>query len=118
MRYYDEYDDKELDKEVRKKLKGVNREANVIHAKLETESSPAHFGLCSTCNNFHGATSKFGRVFARCEDMGIKLNQTDPIIECTYYDQRGVLDLKDMKEMAVMIEVEKKTIGFIKEDDK
>jgi len=104
----------EMDKDKKEKMKGVIHEALRIDFYDEDRIEKA-FGLCSTCMNFEGAETKYGVVFARCEELRLKLKTSDPIIKCTYYIKRGAMDIEDMKEIALLIDV-KRSVGFIKEE--
>ena len=105
----------DVDKERNRKLKGVDQTAYQIDAKREDRISV--FGICSNCTYFHGFETKYGTIYAKCEEMRMRLNSFDPIIKCTYFEQRGVLELSDLKQMAILIDVGKRSIGFINEEN-
>lgn len=71
------------------------------------------FGLCCDCSELRASISKFGSIFARCYEFDKNLNSSDPIEKCSDYKKKGSMTLWDMKEIAYIIEVDKKEIGFI-----
>ena len=92
------------------------------------DTAPKDFGLCSSCSSFAFVETEFDVPIAHCSSYGIcdgfegtgrklKLHQTRPILNCTYYERVGALSLHDMYGMAIMIEATNKVkVGFITED--
>ena len=69
-------------------------------------------GLCGNCRWFRLSITKYGKTYAYCREWEKYLNGIDPIIKCNEYNKRGQLTLNDMKDMAVIIEIDKKKVGF------
>lgn len=76
------------------------------HAKFD-----GNFGLCETCTNFQYAKTEFKVRKAWCYELDIVLSPVDPIIECTRFDERGKLSIREMYDMAWVIEP-RNPIGF------
>jgi len=80
------------------------------------------YGLCSACKCFKLQVSEFGGDRSWCDmyyelpDGFLSPNRTDPIVECSNYYPKGQMDLNQMLEIAVIIEIQSKKVGFI--DDK
>lgn len=72
------------------------------------------FGLCATCKNLRVAKTRFGSIYAECTEFyeKIKLRPEDPIIDCSYYEKLGNPSLMFMKEIAIILDIKKKEIGF------
>lgn len=80
-----------------------------------TDSSriPREYGLCSTCENFQFYRTKYGNEHGECDwSSRMKPSRIDAIIQCVHYSKVGSLSLKEMWEIATMIEPGKKKIGF------
>ena len=72
-------------------------------------------GICASCKSLECCSTEFGRVFAKCGYMNIRLHGKDKMVECTNLSPRGQMSIVDMKEIAIYIDVEKeKDIGFIR----
>jgi hypothetical protein len=70
------------------------------------------FGLCNDCKYLQLAKSEFRIIFAKCFEFEIKLNNVEKIIECTSYDQRNTMSLNEMKDIAYIIDINTKKVGF------
>jgi len=70
------------------------------------------FGLCKTCKEFQFAKTEFAVVRAQCRDLDIVLHSEQPIKACTNYIKIGQLTINQMLDMATLIEINKKKIGF------
>jgi hypothetical protein len=70
------------------------------------------FGVCGLCSNFQYAATKFKIVRAVCSEMEMKLSEDEPIDECTCFNKRGSMSLKDMWDIAYLIDVLKDPVGF------
>ncbi len=72
-------------------------------------------GICASCTQLEYCETEFGRTYARCGFMEIRLTGKDRMVERTKFSPRGQLSLNDMKEIATYIDVKKeKDVGFIK----
>jgi len=70
-------------------------------------------GLCTNCCQLLFSKSQYGTIYARCEKWEKQLNGVDLIQECTGFARRGEMSLWDMKQIAVLIDVEKRKIGIV-----
>ena len=107
----------EKDKERQETMeKEVDIGARKIGADTDYGREPASssaFGLCSDCVYLDAAESEYGIVFARCEELEIKINRTNIITKCTKYRGRGKMELWEMKEIAIYIDDSNRTkAGF------
>jgi hypothetical protein len=91
------------------------------------ESVPKDFGLCSSCSSFTYVRTEFDIPVAQCgsyaisaggESFGkLQLHTGRPVTDCTNFDRVGSISLREMYDMAVMIDISKRVkVGFIKED--
>jgi len=71
------------------------------------------FGLCSDCKYLYAARTEYGTVIGKCFELNIMIRGIDKIKECTMYDKKGSMSLQDMKEIAIIIEVDKNRVGFV-----
>lgn len=72
----------------------------------------ADLGLCRKCKWIRVFKQQYGSEHASCLEMDNKLNPEDPIINCSEYLDRTSMSLRDMQSIAVIIELNDKTIGF------
>jgi len=78
-----------------------------------TSNIPKEYGICSTCDNFTFYITRYGNEYSACGwSARMKPNRIDPVISCIHYTKVGSLSLKEMWEIATMIEPGKKRIGF------
>ena len=72
------------------------------------------FGLCQSCTNFGLIRSQYKIKFVYCEaHSDVRLNEGDPVTDCSNYTRRGELNLQAMFNMATIIESTNKTkCGF------
>ncbi len=107
---YEERERKELSRQIEQghNLLGIEGDWDIPENRAKWEQ----FGLCRTCSYFRAAETMYGTVFARCDSFDIRLKAGDPIVECSCYNKVGLLTIHDMKEMAYIIELNKKKIGF------
>ena len=70
------------------------------------------FGLCNDCKHLQLAKSEFRTMFARCYDLEFKLHRSEPVTDCTNYEQRNTLTLNQMNELAYIIDTRQKDMGF------
>jgi hypothetical protein len=72
----------------------------------------SEFGLCNDCKYLQLAKSEFRTIFARCYEFEIKLNNVEKITECTSYEQRNTMTLNEMRDIAYIIDIDTKKLGF------
>ena len=70
-------------------------------------------GMCSDCVYLNRILTEYGRVYAYCTEFKVPLKGIDPVKECTTHAKRGVMTLNEMQDVAHIIEVNNKQIGFI-----
>lgn len=85
----------------------------------ERPKSLEAYGLCSTCNAISFVASEFRVRLVACDTHQSSvhgdfiLHTSDPIKECTHYNERGRLSLNDMASMAILIDPNPKPpVGF------
>ena len=71
------------------------------------------FGICSDCKYLYAAKTEYGTSIGKCFEMNIMLRGIDNIKECTMYGKKGSMSLDDMKEIAIIIDVNKSRVGFM-----
>jgi len=86
-------------------------------SKRERIPDIPQLGLCANCGNLRACISEFGKIVARCDVFKCSLNAQDPIKDCTSFEKRGEVPLYELKEMAIILEPNKKQVGFIKDDN-
>ena len=72
----------------------------------------SEFGLCNDCKHLQLTKSEFRTIFAKCYEFEIKLNNVEKITECTGYEQRNTMTLNEMKDIAYIIDIDTKKVGF------
>ncbi len=75
-------------------------------------SKTKDFGQCNDCKNLQLVKSEFRTILAKCCDFEIILHAGEPITECTNYEQRNTITLNQMNDMAYIIDISNKEIGF------
>ncbi len=70
--------------------------------------------LCFSCKGLELARTEFKIFHARCEYFYIPLvlNPDEPIIECSFYENRKIMSLPEMKEIATLIDNKDRKMGF------
>jgi len=76
------------------------------------------FGICTTCEFFFATATEFGGTDAACDNNSsliFRLGSANPIMKCSRYEQKGAMSIRDMKQIAILIDPGKKgPIGLIK----
>ena len=90
---------------------------SVINDNERGSHRPAGFGLCDSCDHVSYSRSKYGTEITFCshnnnERERVRPNRFDPILRCVWYEEFGKLSLAIMWNMATLIDVRKKKIGF------
>lgn len=70
------------------------------------------FGLCNDCKSLRATKTAYGKIYVFCTEWNKQLSGGDLIEKCTHYTKRGTMTLSDMKDIAVIIDINKNTIGF------
>ncbi|KKN08869.1 hypothetical protein LCGC14_1052380 [marine sediment metagenome] len=78
------------------------------HQKVSDDS----YGLCADCKEFKITKMEFGETFAECGVWDKRRTSQRKVEECSAYVKRGQMTLFDMQQMAYIIEVDTKKIGF------
>lgn len=87
---------------------GADEWEGIKHYRAEEDI----WGICATCQSFQFCRTEFDKMFARCSDTRLILNQKDRMTECTMFTKIGEMDLRDMQQIAWYINSEKRKIGF------
>ena len=75
----------------------------------------ADVGLCKKCKDLRAYRQKYGTESAYCYRMRRLLNPADPVVSCSEYEDRFIMSIWDMQQLAVIIDLEEKNeIGFKK----
>jgi hypothetical protein len=107
----------EENEKLRKVVSQAESLENRFKSGTEFERAFADFGLCKDCGNLLGCYTKYDNRYARCDILiGVKLSPQDPVKKCTSYYKKGQLDIHTMKDMAILIDIQR-PIGFGKEDE-
>lgn len=106
--------------------KAVSEEINTGAAMIGQDSwdtavhlnskSNNRLGLCSDCINANVIITEYGTTYANCERFEIPLSGRDPVVSCTRYTKRGSLTIQEMESMAILLETNKKEVGFLSGD--
>jgi len=73
-------------------------------------------GLCSDCIQANVIITEYGTTYASCERFDIPLSGKDPVASCTRYTKRGSLTIEEMESMAILLEIDKREVGFLSGD--
>ena len=79
----------------------------------EFSGSKVEMGLCSTCKELLFTKTQYGNTYAMCERWDKTLNGIDLVVRCGAFRKRGEMSLYDMKDIAVLIDVQQRKIGMI-----
>ena len=75
--------------------------------------SEEEFGLCHDCKCLYALKTQYGTIRGKCFEFEIIMNGINKITNCTRYDKKGQMSLDDMKDLAFLINNDKKKVGFI-----
>lgn len=94
---------------------GVNSiYTSVAHrAKMYNRSS---FGLCHDCGHFAFTATQYKIKFALCERYEsalFRLSESEPVIECSAYYQKGEQDAHDFSKNAWLLDPDEQKVGMI-----
>jgi len=78
----------------------------------KTHVKTKDFGLCNDCGHLQLVKSEFRTILAKCYDFEIILHAGEPVTECTNYEQRNTMTLNQMNDLAYIIDISSKEIGF------
>ncbi len=71
-------------------------------------------GVCAKCKNMKYCKTEFNDVLAYCKSFEIRLSGQNRVVECNEYSPRGSMSLRDMEQMAILINSSEPEIkGFI-----
>jgi len=73
-------------------------------------------GLCNDCAHLHAMETKWGKIYAMCTEFEMKLRQDDEVCNCTRYSTAGQMSIWDMKEIAIILEPNRKIAGFVQKE--
>lgn len=80
--------------------------------RSESVNSLNKFGLCGGCKFFQFVESEFNIEFSRCSEFNKVILGKRPIVNCTEYEAKGSLSLRDLQSIAILIDVPKEKVGF------
>lgn len=96
----------------------ISTKAKLLGASSDWDESPIHkvssedLKLCTKCRHLRAYRLQYGTENAFCVKMEYKLIPSDPVTDCTEYDDRFQMTIWDMQQIAVIIETKKEKIGF------
>lgn len=70
-------------------------------------------GICRDCGNLEYAETRWGKFFAKCSYLEIKLNTSDPIERCNKHVPSGKMDLSEMWSIYIPININEKKAGLL-----
>jgi hypothetical protein len=120
-RRYNDMDDKER-KKISNELDSLaapftSDSFEAIEGDSESRDRWSDYGLCSSCSYLDAARTEFGSTYAVCDIFKKRLKTNDSIKYCTKYSKVGTMSLYDMKEIAVILELDTKKVGFITDEN-
>ena len=109
--------------ELSKKDKDIIREEISVKAKVlgvydewyDSSSriySSVDLRLCTNCRNLRAYRLRYGTERAYCDILETVLNPGDPVTDCSEYCDRFLMSLQDMQQIAVLIDLDTKKVGF------
>jgi hypothetical protein len=107
---------RKIDKEIDSGARRLGVEDDWDGFRQKDVFSKEDFGICYDCKELRACRTRYGKVLAKCYEFDITMNGTDPIMECSCYKRRGEMTLFEMKDMAIIIETNKRQAGFIIEE--
>lgn len=111
----------EEEKNLKIEGKIISFKGKEIEKKLQSEKQKLkHFeslGLCKDCEDLQAYETEYGNIFAKCGNTKMLLKASDPITHCSMYWKTGQMTLKELKEMAILINPSERKIGFINIED-
>jgi len=69
-------------------------------------------GLCSKCKDLLCTQTEYGTIYAQCRIWEKMLNTSNRVKHCTRFRRRGQMSLYDMQDIATIININKREIGF------
>jgi len=107
-----------MDERRREAIKEAETIADRIEDKVEEKLSELTkgYGVCSKCKYLRVVETQYGRYQTECfqyyEEGHIKPNRIDPIIRCSKFWNKAWTEFKDLENLAILIEPDKKRPGF------
>jgi hypothetical protein len=114
LRDMDSIERKKIDSEIDKGALLIG--SDIYYGEPPATFDRSEFGICWDCRELRACKTKYGKTMAKCWEFDIVLNANDPIEECTCYKKRNEMDLNMMKDIAILLDVDKKQAGFILDD--
>jgi hypothetical protein len=102
-----------IEREVNRGLRNLKLEDDSYISGNGIKFHDNNFGVCNDCKHLYAAKTEYGTSIGKCFEMNILLRGIDNISECTMYSKKGSMSLDDMKEIAIIIDVNKNRVGFM-----
>ena len=109
---YIEEEETILDKEVSIGLNRLKVDSDCEAIGTFTVFSERDFGVCHDCKHLCAFKTQYGTTRGKCYEFDMWIRGVDTIKHCTKYDKKGQMTILEMKDMAYLIDIEKKTVGF------
>jgi hypothetical protein len=78
----------------------------------ESVNSLNKYGLCGGCKFFQFVESEFNIEFSKCSEFNKMILGKRPIVNCTEFEAKGSLSIRDMQSIAILTELPKDKVGF------
>jgi hypothetical protein len=85
---------------------------NLNSNHIETIVPLSLFGICGKCKSFEFAESEFNIEHAKCIDFNKMLSEKKPIVNCSCYQEKGVMTLRDMETIGWILDFNTRKVGF------
>jgi hypothetical protein len=87
---------------------------NAIEEKTDQPSNylAEALGMCHDCKYCAVTEFEFTGFIAKCNYHEALLNRKDRVVRCNSYFKRGHMTMYDMRDIAYILELDKKKVGF------
>ncbi len=91
----------------------IDAHAAIIQVEdYSTGNVATDLGLCSNCKQLIYTSTEYGTAYAKCNEWEMRLNLSNRIKHCNRFRQRGQMDLYEMKDVAIIIDPDKKKLDY------
>ena len=85
---------------------------NAVDGKRETINPLGKFGMCGSCKRFEYAETEFDFIYSKCSEFGMKINEKTPIRNCSSFEEKGTMTIRDMQSIAWILDFDERKVGF------
>ena len=101
-----------LDDKLDAVIEGIGLDSWHARSGQKTHWLEEFVGVCSNCKCLDWAKKEFGGVVAFCNSFEVRLSGKERIMDCNRHERVGTQTLRDMKEIALLIDPPARKIGF------